>query len=55
MRMSENNMKNSLERVSIRLVEEPPLLSKDPINNPEAAIHVLGTFPPPAFSEKACG
>ena len=42
--MSENNMKNSLERVSIRLVEEPPLLSKDPINNPEAAIHVLGSW-----------
>ena len=37
-------MKNSLERVSIRLVEEPPLLSKDPINNPEAAIHVLGSW-----------
>ena len=42
--MSENNMKNSLERVSIRLVEESPLLSKDPINNPEAAIHVLGSW-----------
>lgn len=37
-------MKNSLERVSIRLVEESPLLSKDPINNPEAAIHVLGSW-----------
>lgn len=33
-----------LDRVSIRLVEEPPLLSQEPMIHPEAAIRVLQEF-----------
>ena len=30
-----------LNQVAIRMVQEPPLLSKKPMNNPEAAIEVM--------------
>ena len=30
-----------LEKVAVRLVEEPPLLSKEPLNSPEAAVNLV--------------
>ena len=30
-----------LDRVAIRMVKEPPLLSEFPINSPEAAIRIM--------------
>ena len=31
-------MADKLEQVAIRMVEQPPLYSKEPMNNPDAAI-----------------
>ena len=35
------NQKYQLDQVSIRMVKEPPLLSKTPMDSPEAAVRVL--------------
>jgi len=37
-------MADKLEQVAIRMVEEPPLYSKEPMNNPDAAIRVMNEF-----------
>lgn len=37
-------VQDSLKQVGIRMVEEPPLLSSEPMNNPEAAVRVLGEW-----------
>lgn len=37
-------MADKLEQVAIRMVEQPPLYSKEPMNNPDAAIRVLNEF-----------
>lgn len=37
-------MADKLEQVAIRMVEQPPLYSKEPMNNPDAAIHVMNEF-----------
>ena len=34
------NQKYQLDQVSIRMVKEPPLLSKTPMDSPEAAVRV---------------
>lgn len=42
--MRTNSMKNDpfyLKKVAVRLVEEPPLLSKEPLNSPEKAVNAL--------------
>ncbi len=33
-----------MERVSIRMVKEPPLISEEPITSPESAINLLGDY-----------
>lgn len=35
---------DKLNQVAIRMIEQPPLYSKEPMNNPEAAIHVMRDF-----------
>lgn len=42
--MNNKKVQDSLKQVGIRLVEEPPLLSPEPMNNPEAAVRVLGKW-----------
>ena len=42
--MNNKEIQDSLKQVGIRLVEEPPLLSPEPMNNPEAAGRVLGKW-----------
>ena len=42
--MNNKEIQDSLKQVGIRLVEEPPLLSTEPMNNPEAAVRVLGKW-----------
>lgn len=42
--MNNKEIQDSLKQVGIRLVEEPPLLSPEPMNNPEAAVRVLGKW-----------
>ena len=42
--MKNKEVQDSLKQVGIRLVEEPPLLSPEPMNNPEAAVRVLGKW-----------
>lgn len=42
--MNNKEVQDSLKQVGIRLVEEPPLLSPEPMNNPEAAVRVLGKW-----------
>lgn len=42
--MNNKEVQDSLKQVGIRLVEEPPLLSTEPMNNPEAAVRVLGKW-----------
>lgn len=42
--MNNKEVQDSLKQVGIRLVEEPPLLSLEPMNNPEAAVRVLGKW-----------
>lgn len=42
--MNNKEIQDSLKQVGIRLVEEPPLLSPKPMNNPEAAVRVLGKW-----------
>lgn len=37
-------MADKLEQVAIRMVEQPPLYSKEPLNNPDAAIRVMNEF-----------
>ena len=37
-------MADKLEQVTIRMVEQPPLYSKEPMNNPDAAIRVMNEF-----------
>ena len=37
-------MADKLEQVAIRMVEQPPLYSKAPMNNPDAAIRVMNEF-----------
>ena len=37
-------MADKLEQVAIRMVEQPPLYSKEPVNNPDAAIRVMNEF-----------
>ena len=36
--------KDKLEMVSVRLVKDPPLMSKTNINSPEAAVKLLGEY-----------
>lgn len=40
--MAENEMNKGLSQVSIRLVQESPLLSDESINTPEQAVKVIG-------------
>lgn len=42
--MKNKEVQDSLKQVGIRLVEETPLLSPEPMNNPEAAVRVLGKW-----------
>ena len=42
--MMNKEVQDSLKQVGIRMVEEPPLLSSEPMNNPEAAVRVLGEW-----------
>ena len=42
--MNNKEIQDSLKQVGIRLVEELPLLSPEPMNNPEAAVRVLGKW-----------
>lgn len=42
--MKNKEVQDSLKQVGIRLVEEPPLLSPEPMNSPEAAVRVLGKW-----------
>lgn len=42
--MAENEMNKGLSQVSIRLVQESPLLSDESINTPEQAVKVLGEW-----------
>ena len=42
--MNNKEVQDSLKQVGIRLVEEPPLLSLEPMNNPGAAVRVLGKW-----------
>lgn len=42
--MNNKEVQDSLKQVGIRLVEEPPLLSPEPMNNPAAAVRVLGKW-----------
>lgn len=42
--MNNKEIQDSLKQVGIRLVEEPPLLSPEAMNNPEAAVRVLGKW-----------
>ena len=42
--MNNKEVQDSLKQVGIRLVEEPPLLSLEPMNNPETAVRVLGKW-----------
>ena len=37
-------MADKLEQVAIRMVEQPPLYSNEPMNNPEVAIRVMNEF-----------
>lgn len=37
-------MADKLEQVAIRMVEQPPLYSKEPMNNPDVAIRVMKEF-----------
>ena len=37
-------MADKLEQVAIHMVEQPPLYSKEPMNNPDAAIRVMNEF-----------
>lgn len=37
-------MADKLEQIAIRMVEQPPLYSKEPMNNPDAAIRVMNEF-----------
>ena len=37
-------MADKLEQVAIRMVEQPPLYSKEPMNNPDTAIRVMNEF-----------
>lgn len=37
-------MENQIEMVAVRLVREPPLMSKEPIHNPDDAVRVLGGY-----------
>ena len=37
-------MADKLEQVAIRMMEQPPLYSKEPMNNPDAAIRVMNEF-----------
>jgi antirestriction protein ArdC/proteasome lid subunit RPN8/RPN11 len=37
-------MADKLEQVAIRMVKQPPLYSKEPMNNPDAAIRVMNEF-----------
>ena len=37
-------MADELEQVAIRMVEQPPLYSNEPMNNPDAAIRVMNEF-----------
>ena len=37
-------MADKLEQVAIRMVEQPPLYSKEPMNNPDDAIRVMNEF-----------
>ena len=37
-------MADKLKQVAIRMVEQPPLYSKEPMNNPDAAIRVMNGF-----------
>ncbi len=37
-------MADKLEQVAIRMVEQPPLYSKEPMNNPDVAIRVMNEF-----------
>ena len=37
-------MADELQQVAIRMVEQPPLYSNEPMNNPDAAIRVMNDF-----------
>ena len=42
--MKNKEIQDSLKQVGIRMVEEPPLLSPEPMKTPEAAVRVLGEW-----------
>lgn len=42
--MNNKAVQESLKQVGIRMIEEPPLLSTEPINKPEDAVRVLGNW-----------
>ena len=42
--MKNKEVQESLRQVGIRLIEEPPLLSPEPMSSPEAAVRVLGEW-----------
>ena len=42
--MNNKAVQESLKQVGIRMIEEPPLLSTEPINKPEDAVRVLGDW-----------
>ena len=37
-------MQYEMDQVSIRMVKEPPLISKEPITGPESAVNILGEY-----------
>ena len=42
--MKNKEVQETLRQVGIRLIEEPPLLSSEPMSSPEAAVRVLGEW-----------
>ena len=42
--MKNKEIQDSLKQVGIRMVEEPPLLSPEPMKTPEAAVRILGEW-----------
>lgn len=37
-------MQYEMDQISIRMVKEPPLISKEPITGPESAVNILGEY-----------
>ena len=43
-RLEVRQMADELQQVAIRMVEQPPLYSNEPMNNPDAAVRVMNDF-----------